>query len=89
MPSINLSKDKKMKKLIFGVIVFSLMVGGCAMSNNTALYEYDDYLDGNNWISINGSNAKLNEAREMTKEILIDNNNTEYKLINNGEISEK
>lgn len=77
-----------MKKSIFGTIFFSLMVGGCAMSNNTALYEYDDYLDGNNWISINGSNAKLNEAREITKEVLI-NNNTEHKSMNNGEISEK
>ncbi|MBQ8609333.1 MAG: hypothetical protein IJ414_04245 [Campylobacter sp.] len=77
-----------MKKSIFGTIFFSLMVGGCAMSNNTALYEYDDYLDGNNWISINGSNAKLNETREITKEVLI-NNNTEHKSMNNGEISEK
>lgn len=77
-----------MKKSIFGTIFFSLMIGGCAMSNNTALYEYDDYLDGNNWISINGSNAKLNETREITKEVLI-NNNTEHKSMNNGEISEK
>ncbi|MBC3781083.1 MULTISPECIES: hypothetical protein [Campylobacter] len=77
-----------MAKSIFVVIFFSLMVSGCAISNNTALYQYDDYLDGNNWISINGSNAKLNETKEITKEVLIDNN-TEYKSTNNGEISEK
>lgn len=77
-----------MTKSIFIIVFFSLMVSGCAISNNTALYHYDDYLDGNNWISINGSNAKLNETKEITKEVLIDNN-TEYKLKNNGEVSEK